>query len=276
MTSALLAFGWQPELKGITVVAIAVLVLIGGSYMIVATNMGARLGLLLTFAAFFGWMTIMAGTWWAYGIGLKGADPTWRPKETLTDLSQARYTNILGDVKLGSDSVVTGAKWHELASDDRGRGQAVAAADEIIQNKAKGLGLKAGDYLPEAVYDQGGNRFPIIELHNVSIFGRKLGDWKIDEFAFLHSQHYSLVQVRPVIKQATEPGKAPPKATMDLTKKPIFVLMQRDRGHRRYPSAFITMFSALSFAVSCIMLHRRDKLVQSNRGAALVPATAGD
>lgn len=276
MTSALMAFGWQPELKGITVVAIAVLVLIGGSYLIVATNIGARLGLLLTVAALFGWMTIMASTWWAYGIGLKGADPAWRPKETLTDLSQARYTNILGDVTLGTDSIVRGSKWHELAVDDGGRGQAVAAADEVIQNEAKGLGLKAGDYLPEAVYDQGGNRFPIIEIHKVTIFGRKLGNWKIDELAFLHANHYSLVQVRPVIKIATEPGKAPPKATMDLTKKPIFVLLQRDRGHRRYPSAFIALGSGLAFIVSCIMLHRRDKLVQANRSTAIVPATAGD
>ena len=44
MLSTLLAISWQPELRGIIVVLIAVVVLIGGTYLILGTNLGARLG----------------------------------------------------------------------------------------------------------------------------------------------------------------------------------------------------------------------------------------
>ena len=83
-------FGWQPEIRGIVVVLIAVGVLMGIVYLLLATNLGARLGLLVALGALFGWLTLMASIWWIYGIGLKGADPTWKPVEVIVgDISNA-------------------------------------------------------------------------------------------------------------------------------------------------------------------------------------------
>ena len=53
MLSTLFAVNWQPELRGIVVVLIAAVVLIGGTYLVVGTNVGARLGFLIVIAAFF-------------------------------------------------------------------------------------------------------------------------------------------------------------------------------------------------------------------------------
>ena len=44
--SALLAIGWEPELRGIIIVIIAVGTLCGSVYLILGTNLGARLGFL--------------------------------------------------------------------------------------------------------------------------------------------------------------------------------------------------------------------------------------
>lgn len=41
---SILAINWEPELRGIVIVAISVGVLIGGTYLVVGTNLGARLG----------------------------------------------------------------------------------------------------------------------------------------------------------------------------------------------------------------------------------------
>ena len=84
MLSTLFAINWQPELRGIVVVLIAAVVLIGGTYLVVGTNVGARLGFLLVIAAFFGWMMTMGAIWWTYGIGLKGPTPFWHPAEPVT------------------------------------------------------------------------------------------------------------------------------------------------------------------------------------------------
>src|SRR5688500_1513390 len=71
--------GWMPELRGILIVIIAVFTLMGSVYMVMLTNIGARLGFLVAFSALAGWMFIMGAVWWAYGIGLKGPEPSWEP-----------------------------------------------------------------------------------------------------------------------------------------------------------------------------------------------------
>jgi hypothetical protein len=72
---AMLAVSWEPELRGYVVVIIAAVVLIGGSYLVVGTNLGARLGFLVVLAGLFGWMAAMGVIWWTYGIGLTGRSP---------------------------------------------------------------------------------------------------------------------------------------------------------------------------------------------------------
>ncbi|NBO80111.1 MAG: hypothetical protein EBV42_02505 [Actinobacteria bacterium] len=78
-----LAINWEPQLRGYTVVIIAAVVLIGGTYLVVGTNLGARLGFLVILAGLFGWMVAMGAIWWTYGIGLKGREPS--PPSTRTD-----------------------------------------------------------------------------------------------------------------------------------------------------------------------------------------------
>jgi len=70
MLNTLLAIDFNPGLRGIVVVLISVVVLIGGTYLVVGTNLGARLGFLVVLASFFGWMMTMGAIWWVYGIGL--------------------------------------------------------------------------------------------------------------------------------------------------------------------------------------------------------------
>src|SRR3954451_23600609 len=91
---SMLAIGWEPEIRGVLTVMIAVVVLCGSIYLIMATNMGARLAFLVVLAGLFGWLFLMGITWWIYGIGLKGPDPTWAeiPGRTVLQDTQALYT----------------------------------------------------------------------------------------------------------------------------------------------------------------------------------------
>ena len=69
---------WDLEVRGILVVAVGTVVLIGSVWLIMATNSGARLSTLLTLAGLMGFMVILGISWWLYGSGWKGADPRWR------------------------------------------------------------------------------------------------------------------------------------------------------------------------------------------------------
>ena len=87
------AIRWEPELRGILIVIIAVVVLCGSIYMIMATNLGARLGFLVALTGLAGWMALMGIIWMIYGIGLKGPEPSWEavPGRTVLQDTDALY-----------------------------------------------------------------------------------------------------------------------------------------------------------------------------------------
>ena len=272
MLSTLFAVNWQPELRGIVVVLIAAVVLIGGTYLVVGTNVGARLGFLLVIAAFFGWMMTMGAIWWTYGIGLKGQEPFWHPAEPVTivrDSSLMVGAEILKvEPTLGGDPVANASSistqlqtegWHLLDEADPQRGQAVAASDAILQIEAKEF--PAGSYLSVAVYDRGGERFP------------KIND-SLDFFAFFHKPRYALVEVAPVVPQHVEPGRAPARPVVDTAQPHRYVHMLRDLGAKRQPAMFITFGSGLIFLMLCWLLHRRDLQLRANLSSETLPSKA--
>lgn len=69
--------GFDPFFRGLLSVLTAILVLIGGTYLVVATDTGTRLGFLISAASLFGWLFLMGIVWTIYGIGWKGDAPTW-------------------------------------------------------------------------------------------------------------------------------------------------------------------------------------------------------
>jgi hypothetical protein len=74
---------FDPAIKGMLVVAVGATILIGSIYLIVSTNTGVRLGLLIVLGSLFGWMSILTSYWWISppGNGPRGTDPTWVPVE---------------------------------------------------------------------------------------------------------------------------------------------------------------------------------------------------
>lgn len=271
--NALLSIGWEPELRGLLTVIIGVVALCGSVYLLLATNMGLRLGFLVAFAGLFGWMASMGAIWWAYGIGLKGREPSWKPAEPFTIVlesgrlldaevldepivvdSGASFTQVADTTR---DALASNG-WTKLPEDDRGRGQAIAAADEIIQVEAELYA--AGEYEATAVYLRGGDRWP------------KITD-EIDFTAFLHKPKYAIVEIAPVVPQRAEPGRAPSRPVVDESQPHQYVVMIRDLGSKRQPAAFITLGSTIIFLLCCWILHRRDKILAVHTGA-VVPAKA--
>src|ERR1044072_5226786 len=75
---------------------IGVGVLMCSVYLVLMTNLGARLAFLVTFAAFAGWMALMGGIWWIYGIGLKGDAAEWKAVPCRTVIQNVQVLNEAG------------------------------------------------------------------------------------------------------------------------------------------------------------------------------------
>jgi hypothetical protein len=94
----LAGIAFNPGIRGILVVAVGVGVLMGSVYLLLATNVGARLGLLLTFTGLFGWLTILTLIWWITppAIGPRGNNASWKPVEIYTNSSGVPKTVQVG------------------------------------------------------------------------------------------------------------------------------------------------------------------------------------
>lgn len=268
--SAMLAVAWEWELRGTLIVIIAVTVLCGSIYLILGTNMGARLGFLVALAGLAGWMFLMGAVWWTYGKGLLGPEASWQPIAQKTIIREPdklgevgvvnQVITLTGDATADAhavEAILQEDGWLKLDSALPGFQQAGSAGTVMMEESGA---FAAGEFTVVNVFDKGGARWP-------SFWGDR-----IDFFAFFHDPHYALVEVAPLVPQRTEPGRAPARAVIDTERSHEYVYMIRDRGAKRMPAAIITISSLVIFLLLCWLLHTRDRRVVENRSAKALPA----
>jgi hypothetical protein len=253
---------WDPQIRGAAIVIAGILILPGSVYLLLATNLGARIGFLVAIAVLTGWIATMSGIWMVYGIGLKGREPSWKPREVIT-----------GDLKASTVSAVQGFPrgWKSLPGDSAELADAQAAVDKLI---VKTTGAAAGGH--EGGGEDLSKKFPPIfgstdEYIRVAGY-RKGGDNELftlrhHKFFLRHSPHWDVVQVQPVLKQP-DTGGTPAPPVPDVRQPVISIVMVRDLGSLRFPPFVIAMSSLIIFAITCNALHRRDKEIWAQRAAA--------
>jgi hypothetical protein len=266
----LLAINWEPELRGVLITVVSIALFCGSIYLVLLTNLGAKLGFLVAFTGLAGWMVLMGIIWMIYGIGLRGPDPSWNevPGRTVLQDVDALYqaqvfenrVEVPEDATFPESADLVAAEfdaegWTQLSEDAPAFSQAAAAAGEFLEETGA---FAAGEFQAQRVFDIGGERYPMI------------GDF--DLFAFWHEPHYVVVEVAPLVPVRTEPGRAPPTPQVDESRQRQYVYMVRDLGARRQPAAVLTVGSGLIFLAGCWLLHRRERLLEVNRDASLVPA----
>ncbi len=226
------ALTWDPQIKGGLYVLLSVLILCGSAYLLLSTNMGARLGFLLAAAGLFGFLTTLGIIWWVYGIGPLGPSPSWKSEGI-----------VPGDIRTSQNPALERFPqgWNRLEPSD----PAVADALPVVDGQLVGpraMFRNASDYVVVAAYKKGG------ETH---------GPFGLDvprPFDVFHSPHYLVVQVQratpPVVGQRRGP---------DPSAEPVAVVLLRDLGAKRRNPAVFAISSALLFGLFCYKLHVRDK-----------------
>jgi hypothetical protein len=270
---SLLAIGWEPEIRGLLTVIIAVVVLCGSIYFIMATNMGARLAFLVVLASLFGWMMLMGITWWIYGIGLRGPDPTWAevPGRTVIQSTDALYRAGILDVMPEVPDDATYAEEAEIVAE-----QLLVQGYEILDTSSPEFGqvqAQAGVFLEEEgafaagqfeiveVFDIGGDRYPMVNE-------------SLDFLAFFHEPHFVLAEAAPLVQVRAEPGRAPVPPSIDESAQRQYVYMVRDLGARRQPAMVLTIGGGAIFFALCFLLHRREKFLRANLAMPVTPVVA--
>lgn len=268
MLSFMLAINWEPELRGALTVMIGTAVWMGSIYLIIGTNVGARLGFLLTLTGLAGWIALMGFVWWIYGIGLKGDVPEWTQVEGRTVIQQVDLLYQAGvldqpvDVTSETDSVEAAAAveaqllaqgWDRVESSAPEFGQAEASAGVFLEEEEA---FGPGEFQVTAVFE--------VDPPHESAYPKLGPNGEFDQIAFFHKPYYTLVEVAPFEPLLDEPGRAPTAPEIDTERQRQYVYMIRDLGSLREPAAYIAIGSTIMFLALCFLLHRRDRFVAAN------------
>jgi hypothetical protein len=304
--SVLAILKWDPTIRGLLFPAIQFLFLAGSAYVIMATNVGNRLGFLLASAAFWGWMTLMAIIWLIYGIGPKGAAPSWHHKEELFNTKYAQYSKIAMIPNKASTTTPKG--WKSLADGSPVRGEAQSAIDAHI-------GKDAAKWVSIGGFETGGEQrvkvWPKRKKINSEELAREKKELEANlalpkadrkksselfratryqwfdprDYAFrglLHGKRYYVGQVQQAleeqkvvdgVKQFDDAGKPVlarvvknGKSVADPNGKVVTHVLTRDLGSLRLRSFRVFVFSLILTIISVFALHFRDKKVMTSMG----------
>ena len=301
-SSAILSFvgGLEFDLffRGLLSVLVGVVVLIGGSYLVLATNTGSRTGGMIAAAGFFGWMFLMGVVWTVYGIGWVGEAQSWNLAEISTseldfaeDASIAELGVALGQnndffaaidgpdadtrqnnaLEFANNNIGQLNGWEYLVASNSRRGDAQSAAETFLLEE--NIFGDSGEYLPLQFggFAIGGKPSGVDGDSLVTRF-RKKSESILNPF---HGSELVAIQVQSVLPQPTLPGQAPPIALADERANVVTVIVERDRGGpvpwlisgTRYVPASFAIFNGILFAIVVYLMHIRDRREMAVRAA---------
>ena len=295
---------WDPGIRGILIVAVGVAVLCGSVYLLLGTNVGARLGMLLSLAGLAGWMVILTLIWWLMppAIGPRGENPSWQPVEIYVDGPETPRTDaaeqlpqpedlpqadqILAENPELSDEYPNGFIISELTTThpeilDEYLDEEALNGWRIISPSAAGEAQAAAEVaLVDAGYFGGPTDFERLDTFSYGGKDTRAEACPDDglvcrawyrvrkSFQFTHPTHYAIVQVQAVVEQTPVPGEAPPLPEVDPNAPVVSVVMVRDLGSVRLLPFLYFVISTSLFVLFAWVLHSRDKTLMKNKAAA--------
>jgi hypothetical protein len=241
---------WYPTILGALVVVFAIGLFCGSLYLLLATNLGARLGFLVAFTALTGFMVILTSMWITTASPLntlKGRIPSWEPREILSDVSESKIEVVRTIVEQGKliPSVeaanVKAAADETLVAVEALPGESQTAEQKAIQAKY-GRFSEVTQYLAVATYETGGSKPNPFD------------------FELSHKPLYAVVQFCEVVTPDVPFGVAPPETECmtDSSNNGVLVL-ERDLGSIRIPPIVAWISSILLFGLGLLGLHWRER-----------------
>jgi hypothetical protein len=260
---------WYPEILGILVVVFAIVLFCGSVYLLLATNMGARLGFLVAFTALMGFAVILTSLWVTTASPfntLKGRLPSWKTVENVTAIADAKTTAVR-DIA---------AKGHKVAPTEASNVKAAADAALVQVQAIPTAPLTADQKALQAKYA----KFADVTKYQV-VNTYELGGGKPNplDFEVSHAPLYAVIQYCEVQPPNVPFGVAPPAAVCNQSSdKNGFLVLERDLGSVRIPPIVAWISSILLFGLGLLALHWRERdeqEVEAEKARSLSPVPAG-
>jgi hypothetical protein len=249
---------WYPTILGVLVVVAGIGLFCGSAYLLLATNLGARLGFLIAAAALSGFMVLLSALWLTTASPLntlKGRVPSWKVVAQADSLDQVNIPAVRNIDKQGK------------TVDPAEAANVKAAVDaELVIPKQQGEAPTPAT--PKFAKYQLPTEYVVSDTREIG--GSKPTFFKLQ---FTHKPKYATVKVCPAQNVRTAQGAAPPTPTCDPTKPANVLVLERDLGSLRVPPFVVLVCSAILFTLCLLALHWRERDEQEAAAAAERAAT---
>ncbi|MCJ7671354.1 MAG: hypothetical protein MUP67_04820 [Acidimicrobiia bacterium] len=251
---------WYPTILGVLVVVAGVLLFVGSIYLLLSTNLGARLGFLIAFTALMGFMVVLTSLWVVTASPLntlKGRIPSWKAVELVNDPSAAKTPEVRNIQTEGVKVDTIEASNVKASADENLIAVEALPGEAQVTQQAFARFQAVTEYKVLNTYEIGGsNPNPL-------------------DFEATHTPKFAVIEFCEVVDPTTLVpfGVAPPppecKAGSD---KSGFIVLKRDLGSLRVPPFVAWISSILLFGLGLLLLHWREKDERAAKRRAEAPA----
>ena len=256
---------WYPTILGVLVVVAAVALFMGTIYILLATNMGARLGFLVAVGGLAGLMVLLSLLWLTNPSPvntLKGRIPAYKAVEAIQNGDVARS-------KIKEVQTIN-VRGHQVNQQDLANVKAAVDTNLIISKDELTGEILSGANGKYAIY-QDATKY-IVTKNQETGGGEIFSQFKVTTgggFPWLHvSLHtpkyvvVTLCETDPSLSATEVPfGEKPPVPKCANDQRQIIVL-ERDLGSLRVPPFVVFIASSILLAITLLAMHWRERDMQ--------------
>ncbi len=248
---------WYPTILGVLVVVAGVVLFCGSVYLLLGTNLGARLGFLVAFTGLMGFMVVLSLLWITTASPLntlKGRIPEWQVNEVVENLEDSSIAEVR-TIETRENLVET----TEAAN-------VKAAVDEaLVTDVETATHTPAEDANEFARFDDV-TQYQVLETFETG--GSSPQFWQLE---FTHTPLYAAAQFCEVDQQDPEDvnvGLPPIPPECADGGETGWVVLTRDLGSLRFPPFVAFVAFTILFVLGLLMLHWRERDEQEAEAAA--------
>lgn len=244
---------WNPTILGVLVTLSAIGLFCGSAYLLLGTNLGGRLGFLVSFASLTGFMVLLSTLWWTSGnSGIDpphGHSPSWKVVEVVNAPSHSKFAAVHDALENGTKADTT-----ELANLRPALDAALVHTAPVANEEPVPQPLAKFDTSLDYLTDFKGYKTAVIGGGTKNLF------W--------HNPRYAAVQFCPTAPN-TPAGEAP---TCDPLQDKQYAILTFDFGSLRQPVVFqFWLPSVLLFGLSLLGLHWYEQDARRRKRATTAP-----
>jgi len=280
---------WDPTILGILTVLSGVVLFMGSTYLLLSTNIGARLGFQVAFAGFCGIMTMMSVLWLTTSTPLnspKGRTPLWKTVSCPEDNKTCALVASLADAPVNKVAQLANDSKAKPIPEDEYQGMR-PAIDAALVKAAEVPGKETPDQ-PYAQYQQAGQVLTQAPVDDQGV-PNKNGHETLKEYwvggdaplLIKHNAKYAAVEICQKLPQPSDtfyPGGLdanvkPTQPGCDPNVPHRWMILIYDYGSIRLPPLMYLLTFGTLFALTLYIMHTSEKAQRrAAASAALAPS----